>query len=122
MRRTTATVGGTMPSDAATRPHALPPDVLAMLALPDPAMLTEDQRRGSVCVWGDDRLDNVTAVDLGVQDEPRRWFPRACPTHAADRAHRALFDHAAMCEQCVDAAEHCETSRVLYRLVREGRR
>ncbi|MGQ5606136.1 hypothetical protein [Streptomyces sp. EKS3.2] len=99
------------------------PDVLTALDLPDPATLTEDQRRGIVCVWGSDRLDTVTAVDLGVQDEGSRcWFPRACPRHVADRAHRALFDHAAMCEQCVDAAEHCETSRVLYRLVREGRR
>ncbi|MFD0256646.1 hypothetical protein ACFVGX_37735 [Streptomyces sp. NPDC127113] len=124
MRRITATVGGTtMPSDAATRVETVPPDVLAFLGLPQFGDLTADQVRGAVCVWGSDRLTAERAVDLGEQDGPDgRWWPRACRFHAAEQAHRGLFEHAPSCEQCVDAAERCTTSRVLYRLVREGRR
>ncbi|MFJ3037699.1 hypothetical protein [Streptomyces tendae] len=123
MRRITATVGDAMPSDAGTRAHDIPPDVLAVLGLPSFGELTPDQARGAVCVWGTEQLTTETAVDLGEQAGPEgRWWPRACRTHTADRAHRGLFDHAPSCEQCVDAAERCETSRVLYRLIRDGRR
>ncbi|MEU0018064.1 hypothetical protein ABZ173_10375 [Streptomyces rochei] len=111
-----------------TRTESIPADVLGALALPDPDTLTEDQRRGIVCVWGSDRLDTVTAVDLGVQDDEgaRCWFPRACPACTADRAHRALLDHASDCTDCrrVPAPGEptvCEVARVLTRLVRGGR-
>ncbi|MBQ0947638.1 MULTISPECIES: hypothetical protein [unclassified Streptomyces] len=102
-----------------------------MLDLPGLRKLTDDQVRGADCVWCKASLTADTAVDFGEQTSPApwststvgmRWFPRACPACVADRAHRGLFDHAPNCEQCVDAAERCETSRVLYRLVREGRR
>ncbi|MEU9643585.1 hypothetical protein [Streptomyces sp. NPDC048188] len=112
-----------MPSDAATRTGAIPPDVLAVLALPPFPDLTADQARGAVCVWGDEQLTADTAVDLGEQaGSEGHWWPRACRQHASERAHRGLFEHAPNCEQCVDAAERCETSRILYRLVRDGRR
>ncbi|MFE0801070.1 hypothetical protein [Streptomyces sp. NPDC058812] len=112
-----------MPSDATTSTHAIPPDVLALLLLPPFDALTADQARGAVCVWGTEQLTTETAVDLGEKTGPEgRWWPRACPRHTADRAHRGLFNHAAMCEQCTDAAEHCDISRALYRLVRDGRR
>lgn len=112
-----------MPSEAVTRTGAIPPDALGVLRLPSFHELTADQARGAVCVWGDERLTADTAVDLGEHAGPEgRWWPRACHTHTAERAHRGLFDHAPSCEQCVDSAERCETSRVLYRLVREGRR
>ncbi|MEU9220125.1 hypothetical protein AB0D47_26710 [Streptomyces sp. NPDC048376] len=112
-----------MPSDAATRTGTIPPDVLAVLGLPSFGELTPDQARGAVCVWGDEQLTADTAVDLGEQAGPEgHWWPRACRRHAGERAHRGLFDHASICEPCVDAAERCETSRLLYRLVREGRR
>ncbi|WP_121710000.1 hypothetical protein [Streptomyces sp. E5N91] len=112
-----------MPSHAVPRSDAIPPDALAVLALPRFDNLTSDQARGAVCVWGDEQLTADTAVDLGEHAGPEgRWWPRACRQHAGERAHRGLFDHAPSCEQCTDAAERCETSRVLYRLVREGRR
>lgn len=112
-----------MPSDAATRTGTIPPDVLAVLALPAFDELMPDQARGAVCVWGDEQLTVDTAVDLGEQaGQEGRWWPRACRTHAGERAHRGLFDHAPYCEQCTDAAERCEISRVLYRLIRDGRR
>ncbi|MCM1943345.1 hypothetical protein NC239_34680 [Streptomyces sp. G3] len=112
-----------MTSDATTSTHAIPPDVLPLLHLPPFDALTPDQARGAVCVWGTEQLTAETAVDLGEQAGPDgRWWPRACRKHTADRAHRGLFEHAPSCEQCVDAAERCTTSRILYRLVREGRR
>lgn len=111
------------PVDATTRVDVVPPDVLAVLGLPDFTELTADQVRGAVCVWGTEALTADSAVDLGEHDGPDgRWWPRACRRHAGERAHRGLFDHAPFCEPCTDAAERCETSLVLYRLVREGRR
>ncbi|MGW8387564.1 hypothetical protein ACWGMW_03160 [Streptomyces albidoflavus] len=57
--------------------------------LPDPATLTDEQLRGSACVYGGSRLDPADAVSLGVQLDPRypgaRWYPRACPACAGDR-------------------------------------
>jgi len=98
--------------------------VAAVLRLPDPRQLIEDQVRGAVCVWGSERLRVATAVDLGEHTDATigRWWPRACPQCAAEHAHRALFEHAPMCEQCVDEAGRCEVGRLLYRLIREGRR
>ncbi|WP_439947139.1 hypothetical protein [Streptomyces sp. BBFR109] len=96
---------------------------LEALDLPAFEDLTPDQARGAVCVWGAEQLTAETAVDLGEQHGPDgRWWPRACPRHAADRAHRALYEHVPLCEQCVDEAALCPVGRVLYRLVREGRR
>jgi len=97
--------------------------VLEILGLPSLEGLTTDQTRGAACVWCAARLTGETAVDLGEHlADGTRWFPRACRTDTADRAHRGLFDHAPMCEQCTDNAGGCEISRRLYRLVRENRR
>ncbi|MFI1021250.1 hypothetical protein [Streptomyces olivaceus] len=112
-----------MPSDTVTRTDVVPHEVLAVLGLPDFTELTGDQARGAVCVWGDARLTADAAIDLGEQDGPEgRWWPRACRQHVGERARRGLHDHAPTCEQCTDAAERCATSRVLYRLLREGGR
>ncbi|WP_435272208.1 hypothetical protein [Streptomyces parvulus] len=112
---------------AAEPPFALvvPPAVVEVLALPLFRTLTDDQARGAVCVWGDQRLNAETAVDLGEQ--LGRWFPRACRTHVADRAHRALLVHAPTCDACRTKPADgdpspCEIARALYRLVRDGRR
>ncbi|MFD4264014.1 hypothetical protein ACFWR9_42025 [Streptomyces sp. NPDC058534] len=118
---------------AADPPSTLevPPDIVALLALPGLEGLTDDQVRGAHCVWCKAGLTADTAVDFGERQTPlsgtssahgMRWYPRACPKCTADRAHRGLFDHAPSCEQCTDVAERCEISRALYRLVREGRR
>jgi hypothetical protein len=50
--------------------------------------LSEEQVRGSACVFCSVRLDNGDAVDLGERPAARagqniRWFPRACPQHGA---------------------------------------
>ncbi|MET9254609.1 hypothetical protein [Streptomyces sp. NPDC003717] len=124
MRQITATGEvDSMPSDTVPSSHTAPPDALKLLTLPDVATLTPDQRRGAVCVWGDEQLHADTAVDLGERTGAAgRWWPRACPRHAGERAHRALFDHAPLCEQCTDDSGRCETNLNLYRLVRDGRR
>ncbi|MFS4105142.1 hypothetical protein [Streptomyces sp. PD-S100-1] len=107
------------------------------LDLPAPEDLTPAQTRGAVCVWCEVQLTVATAIDLGPRmglppgDEPNpdepdknlmRWYPRACTRCTADRAHRALYEHVPLCEQCVDEAALCPVGRTLYRLVREGRR
>lgn len=52
--------------------------------LPSISDLTEQQVRGTACVWCGVHLDNASAVDLGERrtrraGEVQRWFPRACP-------------------------------------------
>ncbi|MEU6098380.1 hypothetical protein [Streptomyces sp. NPDC047079] len=104
--------------------------VLEVLALPALDGLTDDQTRGATCVWhGGDRLTAETAIPLGEHMSPLsgvtsllRWFPRACRTCVADRAHRGLLVHAPMCDLCADEAGQCPIGRGLYRLVREYRR
>jgi hypothetical protein len=105
-------------------------DVLAVLALPPLDGLTDDQTRGATCVWhGGERLTGERAVYLGEHmsplrgsTSPMRWFPRACHTCVADRAHHGLFAHCATCKDCADEAGQCEMGRGLYRLVRQYRR
>lgn len=51
--------------------------------LPPVGDLSEQQVRGTACVYCGIHLDNATAVDLGERTarqagSPRRWFPRAC--------------------------------------------
>lgn len=103
--------------------RAIPAPILDVLELPSPDDLTSEQVRGADCVWCTARLTGETAVDLGEHlDDGVHWFPRACREDAADRAHRGLFTHAPMCEQCTDEPGGCDISRWLYRLVRENRR
>ena len=52
-------------------------------ALPPVGRLTEQQVRGTACVYCGVRLDDATAVALGPRrlrrlDMVVRWFPRAC--------------------------------------------
>lgn len=101
--------------------QAIPAEVLELLALPALEGLTDGQVRGAECVWCKERLSIETAVDLGEHQAPR-WFPRACSVCAGERAHKGLFAHAPMCEQCVEEPGGCEVGRWLYRLVRENRR
>lgn len=101
----------------------IPAAVLDILGLPSPDDLTADQARGADCVWCAARLTAETATDLGEHLAGGiRWFPRACRTDVADRAHRGLYAHAPLCEQCTDDASGCDITRWLYRLVREARR
>lgn len=110
--------------------QVVPAAVLELLALPAREGLTDDQARGRACVWcGREPLTVATSADLGEQTSvvpgsasAIHWYPRACRPCAAERAHKALFQHAPMCEQCVDEAGRCEVSLILYRLVREGLR
>lgn len=97
------------------------------LSLPSLDGLSEQQVRGITCVWDGIMLTPETAINLG----PRRkrhldghfdWYPRGCRNCTAERALRALQDHAPLCEQCVDTAEHCDTGIGLRRLIRLGRR
>ncbi|MFE2044331.1 hypothetical protein ACFXAZ_26090 [Streptomyces sp. NPDC059477] len=105
--------------------HSIPASVLDLLALPALAVLTPDQERGAVCVWGRSEapLNAKTAINLGQQQtDGRHWFPRACHRHTTSHAYRALLDHAPLCEQCVDDAGACQIGVTLRRLMREGRR
>ena len=103
--------------------HPIPAVVLEILGIPSLDGLADDQARGATCVWCRVRLTAETAADLGEHlADGTRWFPRACRTDTADRAHRGLFTHAPKCEQCTDDASNCDVSRWLYRLVRENRR
>jgi len=99
-------------------------DVLALLALPDVDDLSDEQRRGAVCVWGDSALSPLSAVDLGERQagDGTSWWPRACRAHAQRHAMEALQDHSGLCEQCVDDHALCPTGLGLVRLVKETRR
>ena len=100
-------------------------DVLALLTVPAFATMSDDQVRGKTCAWCGIFLAPETAVDLGVRrlrilDQHVSRFPRGCRQCTGQAAYNALFDHAPMCEQCVDNAAGCETGRGLRRLVKEG--
>lgn len=101
-------------------------NVLALLPFPDHEQMSQQQRRGTACVWDGITLAPDTAVDLGSR--PLRpggdytWYPRACRRCVGDHALRALHDHAPYCELCVENAAECEVGRVLVRLIREGGR
>lgn len=111
--------------------HDVPPEVLALLQLPDVASMTDDQTRGAACVWGGEQLQTRTAIDLGERLEPMsgstsltgvRLFPRACGLCTGRAALRALHEHAPRCEQCVADASRCPEGLGLRRLMRETRR
>jgi hypothetical protein len=91
---------------------------VVLMDLPDPAKLTEPQRRGSDCLWCRVPLTAVTAVDLGERRHPLHWFPRCCPAciRSQDR------HHVSRCETCVEEPGACETAAALRQLVREHSR
>ncbi|MFL4904676.1 hypothetical protein ACJ6WF_16180 [Streptomyces sp. MMS24-I2-30] len=112
---------------------AIPAGVLEVLALPALDGLADDKVRGAECLWCDKRLTGDTAVDFGQQRSPLNgssavsgmtWFPRACRSCVADRAHRGLFTHTVACPLCQaeQTAADCIVGRGLYRLVRDCRR
>ena len=102
----------------------VPPAALELLELPALDTVTDGQSRGADCVWcTHGPLTTETAVALGERKSHGvTRFPRACRPCVANHAHEAVFKHAPTCEQCVDEAAVCEVGRVLYRLIREGRR
>ncbi|MFJ2896167.1 hypothetical protein ACIO87_14965 [Streptomyces sp. NPDC087218] len=56
----------------------------AEIGLPDPALLSGAQQRGTHCVWCSVALVNGTARDLGPRPVDAHgtsalWFPRCCP-------------------------------------------
>jgi hypothetical protein len=102
-------------------------DVLALLPLPGVDGLSAFQVRGKSCVWCAGVLTSEAVVDLGPRrlknlDAKTQWFPRACRPCTAAIALSTLHAHAPNCEQCIDNADHCDTGRALYRLIRENRR
>lgn len=118
-----------MPSESPV--HDIPPEVLALLPLPDVEAMTDDQTRGATCVWGGERLRSDAAIDLGERLEPVdgststqgiRLFLRACAPCAGRAALQALHEHAPRCEQCVADASLCPEGLGLRRLMREARR
>lgn len=118
-----------MPGSRVERSNDAEAEVLALLPLPDLNTRTDDQTRGATCVYDGIPLVPQTAVNLGERmspltgtTSPMRWFPRACPTCVSTVAGRAIREHAATCEQCVDDASQCGTRLGLERLTREGRR
>ncbi|MEG8276115.1 hypothetical protein [Streptomyces sp. AHA2] len=117
------TAAAPQPSGSPRASLEVPASVVDALLLPAAADATEDQLRGARCLWCEDGpLGAETAVDLGEQKSPAgSWFPRACQRCAAAWAHRGLFEHAPMCEQCTDDASRCEVGLILYRLIRQGR-
>jgi hypothetical protein len=102
------------------------PDALALLPLPSLDGLTEQQVRGTACVWDGVPLLGIEAVYLGPRTKKRlgqtyQWSPQACTRCVREAAIRAIRDHSGMCEQCVDEASACDVRAALDRLAREGR-
>jgi hypothetical protein len=97
------------------------PSALTLLPL-DIEGLSEQQRRGIICVYDGIALD-TTAVDLGQRPHGQiQVFPRACPRCVADQAAETAGAHAAICESCVDTPAGCETVAALRRLHMEHAR
>ncbi|WP_432157324.1 MULTISPECIES: hypothetical protein [unclassified Streptomyces] len=99
-----------------TRTAEITPEALAVLRLPARDALDDERRRGAACVWCGHGLDGESAVDLGEQAPPERWFPRACRPCVGARAHSAFLPHATACERCANHSELCGTGRLLHRL------
>jgi hypothetical protein len=99
-------------------PTAVTVDVLA--ALPVPAVLSEQQRDGHICVWGGESLTTATAIDLGSRKVGDRVaFLRACRADVSLAAQEALYSHVKDREAC-SGTEDCGTCRGLYRVIRLG--
>lgn len=102
--------------------HEIPTDALTALGVPARKDLGDEQQRGAACVWCRTGLDAETAVDLGEQPTPNRWFPRACPGCVTRQAWRGFLDHAMPCPRCSGASGIlCATGRALNRLSKAHR-
>jgi len=102
---------------------------LSLLDVPELDGLTDDQTRGSSCVWCHEDLD-AAAVDLGERmsalsgsSSPMRWFPRADSACVYVHAMRAMHDHVPGCRQCArrETLDQCAAGRGLRRLMRDHR-
>lgn len=102
------------------RTQELTDTAFALLELPDPAELSEAQRRGQTCVWDAFGFDPATVVRFGTRTwAAGAWYPsahRGCVPHIA---LASLRDHAVGCEQCVADANRCETAGMFVLLVEE---
>ncbi|MEU9379988.1 hypothetical protein AB0D38_02810 [Streptomyces sp. NPDC048279] len=111
-----------MPSET-TSPSLSPEAALPLLILPDVDGLSEDQRRGTACVWTGEPLTTESAIDLGERHDADGvlWFPRSGRRGVTSAALLRLQHHSQMCEQCTDDYRGCETGQALVRLVRRYR-
>ncbi|MFI9600310.1 hypothetical protein ACIHCX_10595 [Streptomyces sp. NPDC052043] len=100
----------------------------ALIPLPNPADLTEQQVRGITCVWDGVALTPETAIDLGPrrrrhEDPASQWFPRGCRRCTGERAYVAMFTHTSLCaDGCRTDAAGCEIGSALRRLAIRGHR
>lgn len=109
-----------MASDPAVSSGVATVDVLA--ALPVPAVLSDAQRDGHICVWGGESLTTATAVPLGPRKVDGEMAPlRACRADVSRAAQEALFVHVKDTDRCT-GTEDCGTCRGLYRVIRLGLR
>lgn len=90
---------------------------LPMLPLPQYRGLSDDQRRGAVCVWCSGPLTAETAQDLGERPAPdgTRMWPRGCTPCACKEARRIVSLHPRRCPVCT-AGERCVDRNALYAL------
>lgn len=95
---------------------------LPMLPLPQVLGLTDEQRRGAVCVWCSTPLTAETARDLGERpaDGTRIW-PRGCTPCVCAEARRVISIHARSCRTC-HAGKRCADRDALHALALEDRR
>lgn len=99
-------------------------EALALLPVPDWSDLSEQQGRGTICVWCGSILTPAIAVSLGVRrirvlDGHLDTFPRACRPCMRTKSQQAAKDHPGMCESCADNPALCDTAQALRRLVRK---
>jgi len=101
-------------------------EALALLPLPSLDGLTEQQVRGTACVWDGVPLLGTAAVNLGPRPKKRlgqtyQWFPQGCTRCVREAAIRVVRVHKGACEQCTDNASVCDVRAALEHLAREGR-
>lgn len=98
-----------------------PTEVLQPFPL-DVTGLSEQQRRGTICVYDGTALGS-DAVDLGQRPHGQiTVFPRACPRCTTTAAKAAIADHKAHCELCVEGDIPCAIRDALNVLTRGLRR
>lgn len=108
-------------SDTDTRADS---SALPMLPLPQFLGLSDEQRRGSVCVWCSESLTAETARNLGERPAPdgTRMWPRGCTPCVREEARRIFRLHTRKCGVCIRNTEACPDRRALRDLALEGRR
>ncbi|MFG2639301.1 hypothetical protein ACGFX8_37845, partial [Streptomyces sp. NPDC048362] len=95
--------------------------VAELLPLPRLDGLTDQQRRGAVCVWDADHgpLSTPTAIDLGEWGaDGTTLFLRGCKACALPLVMDALQRHSPDCRDCTADYRDCATGLALVRLGR----